>query len=80
MNKKAIVEFGFRRIWRIIQISEGNTKITLSRDVIGRPSVKSWFYWLWRLVMLLVRFDPSIVTVRQSFIVSQIVSCPIIIS
>ena len=26
--------------------------------------------------MSLVRFDPSIATVKQSFIVSQIVSCP----
>ena len=23
MNNKAIIEFGFRRIWRILQISEG---------------------------------------------------------
>ena len=30
--------------------------------------------------MLLVRFDPSIITVKQSFIVSQIVGCPIILS
>ena len=28
----------------------------------------------------LVRFDPSIVTVKHSFIVSQIVSCPVFIS
>ena len=43
-----------------------------SRDVIGRLSVKPSCYWLWSLVMSLVRFDPSIVTVKQSFIVSQI--------
>ena len=30
--------------------------------------------------MSLVRFDPSIVTVKQSFIVSQIVGCPVILS
>ena len=29
--------------------------------------------------MSLVRFDPSIVTVKQSFIVSQIVSCPFVL-
>ena len=28
----------------------------LSRDVIGRLSVKPWRYWLRRLVMSLVRF------------------------
>ena len=34
-----------------------------------------------RLVMSLVRFDPPIVTVEQSFIVrSQIVSCPVVLS
>ena len=52
----------------------------LSRNVIGSLSVKPWCFWLWRLVMSLVLFDPRIVTVRQSFIVSQIVSCPVIIS
>ena len=52
----------------------------LRRDVIGRLSVKPWRYWLWRLLMSLVRFDPSIVTVKQSFIVSQIVSCPVVLS
>ena len=30
--------------------------------------------------MSLVRFDPSIVKVKQSFIVSQIVSCPVVLS
>ena len=30
--------------------------------------------------MSLVRFDPSIVTVKQSIIVSQIVSCLVILS
>ena len=30
--------------------------------------------------MSLVRFDPSIVTVKQSFIVSQIVGCPVNLS
>ena len=50
----------------------------LSRDVIGRLSVKPWCYWLWRLVMSLMCFDPSIVTIKQSFIVNQIVSCPVV--
>ena len=52
----------------------------LSRDVIGRLSVKPWCPWLWRLVVSLVSFDPSIITVNQSFIVSQIVSCPVLLS
>ena len=30
--------------------------------------------------MSLVRFDPSTVTVKQSFIVSQIVICPVVLS
>ena len=47
-----------------------------SCDVIGRLSVN----WLWRFVMSLVHFNPSIVTVKQSFIVSQIVSCPVVLS
>ena len=32
------------------------------------------------LVMSLVRFDPSIVTVKPSFIVSKIVGCPVVLS
>ena len=32
-----------------------------------------------RLVMSLVRLDMSIVTVKQSFIVGQIVSCPVVL-
>ena len=39
-----------------------------SRDVIGRLSVKPCCYWLRRLVMSSMRFDPSIVTVEQSSI------------
>ena len=39
----------------------------LSRDVIGYEDS-------------LVRFDPSIVTVKQSFIFSQIVSSPVVLS
>ena len=31
-------------------------------------------------LFLLVCFDPSIVTVKQSFIVSQIVSCPVVLA
>ena len=49
----------------------------LSRDVISRLPVRPWRYWLWRLVMSLVRFDPAIVKVKLSFIVSQTVSCPV---
>ena len=40
----------------------------LSRDVIGRLSVKPWCYWLWRLMMSLVGFDPSIVTGLNSLL------------
>ena len=39
-----------------------------SLNVIGRLSVKPCCYWLRRLVMSSMRFDPSIVTVEQSFI------------
>ena len=52
----------------------------LRRDFIGRLSVKPWCHWLWRFVMWLVRFDPSIVLVKQSFTVGQIVSCPVVLS
>ena len=31
-------------------------------------------------LFLLVCFDPSIVTVKQTFIVSQIVSCPVVLA
>ena len=48
----------------------------LSRDFIGRLSVKLWCYWLWRLVISLLCFDPSIVKVKQLFIVAQIVTSP----
>ena len=41
-------------------------------DIISPLSVKTWCYWLWGLVMSLVRFDPCLVTVKQLFIVSQI--------
>ena len=51
----------------------------LSRDVIGRLSVKPC-YRLCRLEISLVCFDLSIVTVKQWFIVSQIVSCPVVLS
>ena len=33
----------------------------VSRDGSGRLSVKQWCYWLWRLEMSLVRFDPAFV-------------------
>ena len=54
--------------------------IVLIGSVIGHLSVKPWCYWLWRLVMSLVHFDLSIVTVKQLFIVGQIVSCPVVLS
>ena len=50
------------------------------RHVLGLLSVKPWCDWLWRLVMSLVRFHRSIVTVKQSFIVSQILGCPVTLS
>ena len=38
----------------------------LSRDVIGRLSVKRavkpWFHWLWRVEVSLVRFEPFFVS------------------
>ena len=43
----------------------------LSRDVIGYEDSG---------IVSLVRFDLSIVTFKQSFIVSQTVACPIILS
>ena len=43
----------------------------------GRLSVKPWSYSLLKLVMSWVRFYPSIITVKQSFIVSQIFDCPV---
>ena len=42
----------------------------LSRDVIGRLSLKPWCFWLWWL-MSLVPFDSPIVWVKQSFIVQH---------
>ena len=42
--------------------------------------IKPWCYWLWRLIMSFVHFDLFIVTVKQLFIVSQIVSCPVVLS
>ena len=38
-----------------------------------------WCYWLWWLIMSLVCLNPSIVTAKQSFIVSQIASCPVVL-
>jgi len=52
----------------------------LSHNVIGRLSVKLWCYRLCRLVMSLVHFGPSIVTVKHLCIVSQIVSCAVFLS
>ena len=37
----------------------------LNCDVIGHLSVKPRCYWLWRLVISLVRFDPSIVQLNS---------------
>ena len=47
----------------------------LSLNVIGHLSLKLWCYWLWRLEMWLVLFDPSFLTAGRSLIVSQIVLC-----
>ena len=54
----------------------------LKCHVIGPLSVKPWCYWLWGLVMSLVRFDPCLVTVKQLFNVSQtnVVSHPVVLS
>ena len=52
----------------------------LSRDVIGRLYVKQWCYWLWRLVMSLVRFDPSVSELNSSLLLVKIVGCPAILS
>ena len=50
----------FQVLTPCLQKSPENSMIgQLSRDVIGRLSVKAWCYWIWRLVMSLVRFDPS---------------------
>ena len=50
----------FQVLTPCLQKSPENSMIgQLSRDVIGRLSVKPWCYWPWRLVMSLVRFDPS---------------------
>ena len=49
----------------------------LCRDVIGRLSVKPWCYDSCHMLChWCVQFDPSVVTVKQSLIVSRIVSCP----
>ena len=45
------------------------------RILHGRTETRNLFYWL-----SLVRFNPSIVTVIQLFTVSQIVSCPVVLS
>ena len=42
--------------------------------------VSWWYNSGWRLVMSLVRFDPSIFTVKQSLIVSQTGSRPVVLS
>ena len=55
--------------WLVIEVMMLLVVCQLSLDAI----------WLRRLVTSLVRFDPSIVTVKQSFIVSQIVGCSVIL-
>ena len=55
----------------------------LSCFVIGRRSVKPWCYWLWILLVSHCHGCISIrlfVTVKQSFIVSQIIGHPVILS
>ena len=69
--------WGRRRQWLRNLICRALTdweRGTVKDDVIRRLSVKRWSYWLWRLVMSLVCFDPSVVAVEKSFIVNQIVS------
>ena len=48
MNNKAIIEFGFRMIWRIMQISEGvNTLLDLhnsSYHTQPHPKIETDFY------------------------------------
>ena len=36
------------------------------RSIIGRLLVKPWCFWLWRLVMSLVRFDPCLLSQLNS--------------
>ena len=36
------------------------------RSIIGRLLVKPWCYWLWRLIMSLVRFDPCLLSQLNS--------------
>ena len=50
------------------------------RILHGRTEIRNLFCWLWRLVISLVHFNPSIVTVIPLFTVSQIVSCPVVLS
>ena len=47
MNNKAINEFGFRRIWRIKQISEAEVDSTLP-DLVNSsyPTYESWIHQL----------------------------------
>ena len=57
------------KVSRITSVDGTNLWLLTSvsvRHVLGRLSVKPWCYWLWRLVMSLVRFDRSIVTVKYS--------------
>ena len=59
-NLKKLAQL-FQVLTPCLQKSPENSMIgLLSRDVIGRLSVKPWCYWLWRLVMSLVLFDPSV--------------------
>ena len=52
----------------------------LSRDVIGRLQLSRGVIGNeTRVVILLVRFDPCMVPVKRSFIVSQIFGCPVIL-
>ena len=52
MNNKAIIEFGFRRIWRILQISEGdlqNSSYPTQPHSIIAKYVAIWNSSLWLL-------------------------------
>ena len=48
------------------------TWLVQSRCYYGRLSVEPWCYWLRRLVMSLVRFDPSIVSIVKLSVVQSL--------
>ena len=46
--------------------------IVLTSSYWSDWSIKPWCYWLWRLVMSLVRFDSCIITVKQSLLLVKL--------